>query len=63
VAVMANASEVLIRELDAIPPCEHAQFLRELMGAAAAGLIFTEDLEKATEAVYRLADKIAVMKP
>lgn len=60
---MRSATEVITDELDALPPSEHAQRLRELLGAVAGGLVFVEGDQKASEALYRVADKIAVLRP
>lgn len=57
----APASEMLVQQLDAIEPTQHARFLRELLGSVAACLVFTEGQERATEALYSVADSLAVL--
>ncbi|WP_297697020.1 hypothetical protein [Phenylobacterium sp.] len=54
------AAELVARALARRRPKERPQFLRELLAHAAAGLVVIEGDRQASEAVYRLADAVAI---
>lgn len=55
-----DAAAVVAGALSRRRPRERPQFLRELLAHAAAGLVVIEGDREASEAVYRLADAVAV---
>ncbi|HSV04010.1 MAG TPA: hypothetical protein VLI41_12475 [Phenylobacterium sp.] len=55
-----EAAAVVARALARRRPKERPQFLRELLAHAAAGLVVIEGDRQACEAVYRLADAVAI---
>ena len=55
-----NAAAVVASALARRRPKERPQFLRELLAHAAAGLVVIEGDREACEAVYRLADAVAI---
>ena len=55
-----EAAAVVAGALSRRRPKERPQFLRELLAHAAAGLVVIEGDREASEAVYRLADSVAV---
>jgi hypothetical protein len=55
-----DAAAVVARALSRRRPSARPQFLRELLAHAAAGLVVIEGDRQASEAVYRLADAVAV---
>jgi len=55
-----EAAAVVAGALSRRRPKERPQFLRELLAHAAAGLVVIEGDREASEAVYRLADAVAV---
>lgn len=59
---MTNTAEVITQLLDALPPGEHGRFLREILGSVAACLVFVDGDQAAAEALYSVADQIAVLK-
>lgn len=44
------------RELEALPPSEHASYFRQMLAVAAAGLLSTQKHSAAVEDVYRVVD-------
>jgi hypothetical protein len=54
------AATLVAHALSRRRPKERPQFLRELMAHAAAGLVVIEGDREASEAVYRLADAVAI---
>jgi predicted RNA-binding Zn ribbon-like protein len=55
-----EAAAVVAGALSRRRPKDRPQFLRELLAHAAAGLVVIEGDREAAEAVYRLADAVAV---
>jgi predicted RNA-binding Zn ribbon-like protein len=55
-----DAAAVVAGALSRRRPKDRPQFLRELLAHAAAGLVVMEGDREASEAVYRLADAVAV---
>jgi hypothetical protein len=55
-----DAAAVVARALSRRRPAARPQFLRELLAHAAAGLVVIEGERQACEAVYRLADAVAI---
>jgi hypothetical protein len=55
-----DAAAVVAGALSRRRPKMRAQFLRELLAHAAAGLVVIEGDRAAAESVYRLADAVAV---
>jgi hypothetical protein len=55
-----DAAAVVARALSRRRPKERPQFLRELLAHTAAGLVVIEGDREASEAVYRLADAVAI---
>ena len=55
-----DAAAVVACALSRRAPKARPQFLRELLAHAAAGLVVIEGDREASEAVYRLADAVAV---
>jgi hypothetical protein len=51
---------MVARALSRRAPGERGRFLRELLAHTAAGLVVIEGEAEASEAVYRLADAVAV---
>ncbi len=52
------ADRLVVEGMRARAPAERAQFLRELVVHAAAGLTILEGDEAASEAVYRVGDAV-----
>jgi hypothetical protein len=55
-----DAAGIVARALSRRRPAARPQFLRELLAHAAAGLVVIEGDRAACEAVYRLADAVAI---
>ncbi len=54
-----SPAEIVARELSLRAFGDRGQFLRELLAHTAAGIVVTESIAQAAEAVYRLADAVA----
>lgn len=57
---LEDAAAVVAGALSRRRPKARAEFLRELLAHAAAGLVVIEGQPAAAESVYRLADAVAV---
>jgi hypothetical protein len=59
-SAVEDAASIVSAALSRRKPTDRAQFCRELMAHAAAGLLVIDGDREAAEAVYRLADAVAV---